>query len=56
MCATCGCGSQARVTLTDLETGKTVPLDDDHAREHEHVHADGTRHSHSHDHDHAPRP
>ncbi len=52
MCATCGCGSQARVTLTNLETGKTVPLDDDHAREHEHVHADGTRHSHSHDHDH----
>jgi hydrogenase nickel incorporation protein HypB len=53
MCATCGCGSQGRATLTNLDTGKVVNLHD-HA--HEHVHADGTRHSHAHgdDHQHGP--
>lgn len=50
MCATCGCGSQARATLTNLATGKTISLDHEHA--HGHVHADGTHHSHVHGHDH----
>jgi len=52
MCATCGCGSGAKATLTNLETGRTAILDPDHLHEHEHVHADGTRHSHGHGHSH----
>jgi hydrogenase nickel incorporation protein HypB len=59
MCTTCGCGSGAKTTLTNLETGKTSLLGDDasthhhyhdHHHGHEHVHADGTRHRHAHDH------
>jgi len=48
MCGTCGCGSEAKATLLNLQTGKEVPMGHD---PHEHVHADGTRHSHSHDQD-----
>ncbi|MBS0250041.1 MAG: hydrogenase nickel incorporation protein HypB [Proteobacteria bacterium] len=57
MCATCGCSSGAKTTLTNLNTGKTTSLrsephthHDHHV--HDHVHADGTRHSHDHDHHH----
>jgi hydrogenase nickel incorporation protein HypB len=45
MCEHCGCDSGARVTTTNLQTGKSTLL---HAHSHEHVHADGARHSHGH--------
>lgn len=46
MCGTCGCGSEAKATLVNPETGKTIAMRRDL---HEHVHADGTRHSHGHE-------
>ena len=49
MCATCGCGSEAKPSVLDLQTGQRTPIE---PPAHEHVHADGTRHSHSHEHDH----
>ncbi len=59
MCGHCGCGSGAKITALNVETGKTLEMSGDgnahhHHREHgdEHVHADGTRHSHDHDHHH----
>jgi hydrogenase nickel incorporation protein HypB len=45
MCEHCGCDSGARVTTTNLQTGKSTLL---HAHSHEHAHADGARHSHEH--------
>ncbi len=45
MCEHCGCDSGARVTTTNLQTGKLTLL---HAHSHEHAHADGARHSHEH--------
>jgi hydrogenase nickel incorporation protein HypB len=45
MCEHCGCDSEARVTTTNLQTGKSTLL---HAHSHEHAHADGARHSHEH--------
>ena len=49
MCATCGCGSEAKPSVLDLQTGQRIPIE---PPAHEHVHADGTRHSHPHRHDH----
>jgi hydrogenase nickel incorporation protein HypB len=49
MCATCGCGSEAKPSVLDLQTGQRTPIE---PPAHEHVHADGTRHSHPHRHDH----
>jgi hydrogenase nickel incorporation protein HypB len=46
MCGHCGCGSEAKATVIDMQDGAT------HHHSHEHVHADGTRHSHPHDHGH----
>jgi hydrogenase nickel incorporation protein HypB len=46
MCGHCGCGSDTKATVIDMQSGAT------HHHEHEHVHADGTRHSHAHDHGH----
>jgi hydrogenase nickel incorporation protein HypB len=45
MCEHCGCDSGARVTTTNLQTGKSTLL---HAHSHEHAHAHGARHSHEH--------
>lgn len=45
MCEHCGCDSGARVTTTNLQTGKSTLL---HAHSHEHTHADGAGHSHEH--------
>lgn len=45
MCTTCGCSDEAEVTITDLESGKTVGLE----RGHHHHHGDGNYHHH-HDH------
>jgi hydrogenase nickel incorporation protein HypB len=47
MCATCGCESDGKPTLLNLQTGHTADI-----AAHEHVHADGTRHVHAHGHDH----
>jgi hydrogenase nickel incorporation protein HypB len=46
MCATCGCSDDSTATLTNLQTGSTVPLT--HAHQHDHPHP----HSHPHSHDH----
>lgn len=46
MCGHCGCGSEAKATVIDMQDGAT------HHHSHEHVHPDGTRHSHPHDHAH----
>jgi hydrogenase nickel incorporation protein HypB len=46
MCGHCGCGSEAKATVIDMQNGAA------HHDSHEHVHADGTCHSHSHPHDH----
>ena len=51
MCGTCGCGSEAKTTLLNLQTGEEVAMERDQSP-HEHVHADGTRHTHTHDHPH----
>jgi hydrogenase nickel incorporation protein HypB len=63
MCTTCGCSSNAKATVTDLETGKTVELAHDHHphvhahHNHDHPHGHGHHHhdDHSHDHSHAQR-
>lgn len=57
MCTTCGCSSNAKATVTDLETGKTVELAHDHHRHvhahHKHAHPHGHGHHHHDDHDHS---
>jgi len=57
MCGTCGCGSEARTTYLNLQTGEGGAAGgDSHPQGHEHVHADGTRHTHgpdAHEHVHA---
>jgi hydrogenase nickel incorporation protein HypB len=45
MCGVCGCESETKATLFNLQTGKEVALERE-PHDHEHVHADGTRHSH----------
>ncbi|AEI04519.1 hydrogenase nickel incorporation protein HypB (plasmid) [Afipia carboxidovorans OM5] len=53
MCGHCGCSSETKATVLDLQTGtETIVAQDVHNHAHEHVHADGTRHSHDHGHDH----
>ena len=57
MCATCGCSDDTHATLTDLQTGATIPLNDpghEHSHSGHHVH-DGARHGHAHDHEHGPQ-
>ncbi len=61
MCGHCGCGSEAKTTALDLQTGEEIAMESrahdhdhhhahehGHEHEHEHIHADGTRHSHPH--------
>jgi hydrogenase nickel incorporation protein HypB len=47
MCTTCGCSSDARPLIMNLETGESVPL-----HSHPHTHAHSHDHDHAHDHDH----
>ncbi len=56
MCTTCGCSDDAKATITDLDTGKQVFMEDpahhhhhDHDHDHNHHHHD---HDHAHDHAH----
>ena len=51
MCTTCGCSDDRHAKLTDLQTGATVPLTDDHAHGHQHSHDHGHSHDHHHGHD-----
>ncbi len=54
MCTTCGCDDGAKITLTDLQTGREDHMNREaptrHA--HDHHHADGHHHDHEHGHDH----
>lgn len=59
MCGTCGCGDDAEVTVTNLETGAKERLersahahDHDHGHDHAHGHHHHEPHSHGHSHDH----
>jgi hydrogenase nickel incorporation protein HypB len=68
MCGTCGCGDDADVTVTNLETGAKERMersvsgavasthehghDHDHDHGHNHDHAHDHNHHHDHDHDH----
>tara|TARA_R110000782_G_scaffold29887_3_gene74192 strand:+ start:4520 stop:5395 length:876 start_codon:yes stop_codon:yes gene_type:complete len=55
MCTTCGCSDNAKATISNLETGKVVSIDDhghSHDHDHEHAHTHDHDHSHSHDHNH----
>lgn len=51
MCTFCGCSDGAEPALTDLQTGVTVPLTDEHHHAHDHHHHDHHHHDHHH-HDH----
>jgi hydrogenase nickel incorporation protein HypB len=60
MCATCGC-SDSRPRLTDLATGTTIALDEEHDHDHDHDHGhhhdhDHHQHQHHHHHDHEHPP
>ncbi len=57
MCGHCGCGSEAKTTALELQTGEEIAMESrahdhdhhhvhEHGHEHEHIHADRTRHSH----------
>ncbi len=55
MCGHCGCGSEAKTTALDLQTGEEIAMeprahdhDHHHAREHEHGHEHGHGHEHVH--------
>jgi hydrogenase nickel incorporation protein HypB len=52
MCATCGCSDDSHATLTDLQTGATVPLIAAHDHEHPHSHPHDHGHGHHHHHHH----
>jgi hydrogenase nickel incorporation protein HypB len=58
MCGHCGCGSSAKITALNIETGKVLKMSGEasagrtHEHGHERVHADGTGHGHAHEHDH----
>ncbi|WP_036255665.1 hydrogenase nickel incorporation protein HypB [Methylocapsa acidiphila] len=57
MCGTCGCGDDAKVTITNLETGKAERADSlraphEHGHDHDHSHEHGHGHHHDHGHHH----
>ena len=52
MCATCGCGANAKTRLVNLQTGVETALDG-HDHEHHHHHAHSHDHDHGHDHSHS---
>ena len=58
MCGHCGCGSEAKATALNLQTGEEIAMesrahDHDHQRAHEHEHAHDHAHGHEHEHVHA---
>jgi hydrogenase nickel incorporation protein HypB len=56
MCVTCGCDDDAKITVTNLQTGheehmeKAMP-NHQHPHDHDHQHGDGHHHDHDHSHD-----
>lgn len=52
MCTTCGCSDDARATVTDMQTGKTMEMAHDHEHSHDHDHPHSHDHDHTHNHDH----
>lgn len=52
MCATCGCGANAKTRLVNLQTGVETALDG-HDHEHHHHYAHSHDHDHGHDHSHS---
>jgi hydrogenase nickel incorporation protein HypB len=52
MCATCGCGANAKARIVNLQTGAEQSLDDGHSQDHHHHHSHSHDHSHGHSHDH----
>jgi len=57
MCITCGCSDTAKATLTNLDSGESVPVDahphDGHSHSHDHNHPHThEHHDHEHNHDH----
>jgi hydrogenase nickel incorporation protein HypB len=55
MCATCGCDDDAKITVTNLQTGHQEHMErvmPNHQHPHDHDHGDGHSHSHGHGHDH----
>lgn len=57
MCTTCGCSDDAQPKVVNLQTGKSVSMDnktisDDHLHDHDHEHSHHHDHEHSHNHDH----
>jgi len=57
MCTTCGCSDNAKTTVTDMQTGKTVEIahnhNHEHSHDHDHQHQHGDEHTHEHHHAHA---
>jgi hydrogenase nickel incorporation protein HypB len=58
MCGHCGCGSEAKATALNLQTGEEIAMESrahdlDHQRAHEHEHAHDHAHGHEHEHVHA---
>lgn len=61
MCVTCGCSDNAKATVTDLASGKVIPVpaenhDHSHDHSHEHPHSHDHEHDQSHNHNHAHSP
>ncbi len=57
MCATCGCSDDAQPKVVNLQTGKSVSVDNiptsaDHSHDHDHPHDHGHPHDHDHGHSH----
>ena len=52
MCGHCGCGSEAKASITNLQTGATSDLAETMS-DHDRAHALGLQHSHDHEHGHA---
>ena len=52
MCGHCGCGSEAKASITNLQTGATSDLAETMS-DHDRAHALGLPHSHDHEHGHA---
>src|SRR5262245_51437903 len=51
MCATCGCSDDSRTTLSDLQTGAAIALNDPDGHGHSEQH-DHSIHGHHHGHEH----
>ncbi len=53
MCTTCGCGDDKKPMVVNMQTGKSISVDDDHSHKHKHDYDHGPGHGHDHEHDHS---